>query len=640
MESRKSDKKVTTVNDPSNVDWVARRLAAHANIARVLTVAPTLSEAAPEILREISEVLGWGMGMFWRVDPEAQVMVCEDVWSAPALRSEKFIAKIKETRLTPAKGLPGQVWSTGEPVWVDNYQHEDLPDKRKSPGGIDRGAACIPIKLHDKVLGAMEFLSHDTRRPDASIQDMMMVIGNLVGLFMERVATADALRESEERYQLLADTSADVLVTIDDTLKILFVNRAAEKIFGYVPQELKGQPLTVIIPDYARRKRSREHSARPAQAKYVEMAGAHKNGAEVSIEAAFAEYLGKGKRYATGIIRDLRERKHNEAVLRATEMKLQSALSSSPGGQLIAVAPVMLKLVERAKKAAASDAPILIQGETGSGKDCIAQLLHQYSNRSSRAFVARNCAAIPVNLFESEMFGHKKGAFSGAEHERNGAFVEADRGTLFLDEIGDLEYSLQTKLLRAIQEKIIHPVGSDRDVQVNPRIICASNKDLHECIKTKEFREDLFYRVATVVLNVPPLRERREDIVPLARHFVGLASKWSHTLSSDAEARLQSYAWPGNVRELRSVIEQAVIFAIGNEIQAGELSFSSATEAINESSQSMADVEMRHILQVMRNKNQNKSETAKVLKLARSTLLLKLKSFEATKAQDNTESEV
>ena len=629
MNMAKSESTLANKSDSTNGDGIAKRLTAHCNVARVLSEARTLSEATPKILREVSEALGWGIGILWRVDAEAQVMVCMDVWSSPTLHSDKFITKIKDTKLTPALGLPGRAWSTGQQIWVDNYTDEDLPPKQASSKESDLLAACIPIKLKDRVFGAMEFLSHDKRRPDASTQEMLAIIGNLIGLFMERLATADALRESEERYRLLADTATDVLITIDDTHKILFANKASEGIFGYPPAELLGQSLALAIPEFAQYRRALERGAKSVPPKYVELPGAHKNGSTVSLEAAFAEYLGNGKRYATGIIRDIGDRKRAQAALLATEQKLKSVLAASPAGQLVAEAPIMLKLLERAKKAAASDAPILIQGETGSGKECIALLLHQHSARADKMFVARNCAAIPANLFESEMFGHKKGSFSGADHERNGAFIEADRGTLFLDEIGDLEYSLQTKLLRAIQEKIIHPVGSDRDVQVSPRIICASNKDLRECIKTKEFREDLFYRVATVVLNVPPLRDRREDIIPLARHFVGVASKWSHTLSPHAEERLLTYQWPGNVRELRSTMEQAVIFAIGNEIQANELEFPMSLEGIDETSQSLADVEMRHILQVMKKHNQNKSDAAKALKMARSTLMLKLKSFKS-----------
>jgi two-component system response regulator HydG len=614
--------------DPASVDWAAKRMAAHGKVARILSEALTLREAAPEILREISEALGWGLGMLWRVDADAQTMVCEEVWSSASLYSEKFIAKMRVTKHSLAAGLPGRVWITGQPIWVENYRDEDVPAKPAQSMDGEFGAACIPIKLKEKVLGAMEFLSPDKRRPDASIEEMLVIVGHLVGLFMERMATADSLRESEERYQLLADTDTDVLITFDDTLKILFANTACELVFGYQPASLAGQSLTLLIPEFARHRRIFDQSPKTKPAKFVELDGKHKNGTLVTLEGAFAEYLGKGKRYATGIMRDIGERKRTQAALRATEQKLQSVMVSTSACQIIAESPLMHTLLERVKKAAASDAPILIQGETGSGKECIAILLHEQSVRAGKSFVARNCAAIPSNLFESEMFGHKKGAFSGADRERNGAFVEADRGTLFLDEIGDLEYGLQTKLLRAIQEKIVHPVGSDRDVEANPRIICASNRDLRECITTKEFREDLFYRIATVVLKVPPLRERREDIIPLARHFVGLASKWSHKISPEAEERLVSYSWPGNVRELRSMIEQAVIFAVGNEIQADELNLPVSPDGVEQNSQSLADVERRHILQVMKENNQNKSDAAKVLKLARSTLLIKLKSYE------------
>ena len=307
-----------------------------------------------------------------------------------------------------------------------------------------------------------------------------------------------------------------------------------------------------------------------------------------------------------------------------TELK-RTALSA---GQMIAEAPAMVHLLERVKKAAASEAAVLIQGESGTGKECIARMLHQQSLRSAKTFVARNCAAIPETLFESEMFGHKKGAFTGADSERKGAFLEADGGTLFLDEIGDLEIGLQTKLLRALQERVIRPVGSDKDVPVNVRLVCATNKDLRECCKAHTFREDLYYRLATVTLTVPPLRERREDIIPLARYFVRVSSNDARSLTPPAEERLRAYDWAGNVRELRSLMEQAVIFAGGNEIHPDELNLPTTSGQIDLASQALAEVERRHILQVLQNVGGNKTEAARQLGLARSTLVLKLQSYQ------------
>jgi two-component system response regulator HydG len=603
-------------------------MAAHCAVANVLSEASTLRDAAPQFLREIGESLGWEIGILWRVDDEAQVMVCEETWSAPALKAEKLMSKTRSARLPPATGLPGRVWSTGEQVWVEDYSNGELSLAPILAKENMHCAACIPIKLKDQVFGALEFVSRNSRLPDQNIRETMTGLGTQVGLFMERLRVADAWRESEDRYRLLADASSDVLITFDEDGAILFANQSAAHVFGYAPAELLGKTLALLIPDYFKYRPTLNPNGAPLPAKCLELSGLHKNGGALSLEVTFAVFLGKGKRYSTGIIRDIGERKRVQGALLETERKLQSVLASSPAGQIVAESPAMLTLFDRVRKAAASYAGILIQGETGSGKECIALALHQQSPRAAKAFVARNCAAIPANLFESEMFGHKKGSFTGADRDRKGAFLEADGGTLFLDEIGDLEYSLQTKLLRAIQEKVIRPVGYDHDVAVDPRIICATNKDLRECCKINEFREDLYYRLVTVVLIVPPLRERKEDIIPLARHFLGLASKWSRTLTPEAEERLLRYEWPGNVRELRSMMEQAVIFAVANEIQPDELSFpGTANEESAPESQALADVERRHILQVLKNCKGNKTDAAKLLGLARSTLLIKLKCY-------------
>jgi len=298
-------------------------------------------------------------------------------------------------------------------------------------------------------------------------------------------------------------------------------------------------------------------------------------------------------------------------------------------GEFVAEAPAMTQLLERARKAAASEAAVLILGESGVGKERVARLLHQQSSRADKRFFARNCAAIPETLFESEMFGHKKGAFTGADSDRKGAFAEADGGTLFLDEIGELSYSLQSKLLRAIQERLIRPVGSDKEIAVDVRIVCATNIDLREACRQKTFREDLFYRISTVTLQVPPLRERRDDIAPLARFFVNMLSGGTRTLTPGAEQLLLSYAWPGNVRELRAILEQACIFAAGNEITADELNLPTGpTGRIDLTPMSLAEVERRHILHVLQSVNGNKTEAAKQLCLARSTLVLKLQSYD------------
>lgn len=316
---------------------------------------------------------------------------------------------------------------------------------------------------------------------------------------------------------------------------------------------------------------------------------------------------------------DMHRRLENEVVT------LKRAAGES---RMVAESPTLMQLLERGKKAAASDAAVLILGESGAGKECIARFLHQQSPRAGKPFRAVNCGAIPDSLFESEMFGHKKGAFTGASGDRSGLFREADGGTLFLDEIGGLGFEMQKKLLRAIEESVVRPVGGNKDVPVNLRLICATNKDLSEAIRTKAFREDLYYRIATVTLTVPPLRERREDILPLARHFARQFSDGARTLSPGAEARLMAYEWPGNVRELRGIIQQAVICAGGSEIQADDLDLpGGAAGRIVVGPQTLAESERRHILQVLKDVGGNKTEAAKVLGISRSTLIVKLRSY-------------
>jgi len=325
---------------------------------------------------------------------------------------------------------------------------------------------------------------------------------------------------------------------------------------------------------------------------------------------------------------ELKVRLERVEETRALRREVERLRKSSGSVEMIAESSGMKALLDRVQKAAASKASVLILGESGTGKECIALKLFELSLDAKKIFVARNCAAIPESLFESEMFGHKKGSFTGADKDRKGAFIEADGGTLFLDEIGDMNYPLQTKLLRTLQENLVHPIGSDKDIPVNVRIICATNKNLREACRTQAFREDLYYRLATVTLTVPPLRERREDIIPLARYFVRSLSGGTRSLSGAAEVRLQNNSWPGNVRELRSAIEQGIIFSAGNEIQPDELELQSILENPNEAPLSLAEAEKRQILQIMQRVNGNRTEAAKILKVARSTLLIKLHEYE------------
>ncbi len=246
--------------------------------------------------------------------------------------------------------------------------------------------------------------------------------------------------------------------------------------------------------------------------------------------------------------------------------------AGGPDGTLIGASDAMRRVQKTIGLAADSAATVLILGETGTGKELVARALHEHGRRKQKPFVAVNCASIPADLLESELFGHKKGAFTGASEDRAGAFRQADGGTLFLDEIGDMPSAMQAKILRALQERIVTPVGG-KPVPVDARVIAATHRDLPSLVEQGGFREDLYYRLNVVPITLPPLRERRADIAALAEHFLHAAGRQGgpKQLTTAALDRLLAHSWPGNVRELRNVIERATIMARRDVIDAGDL---------------------------------------------------------------------
>lgn len=290
-----------------------------------------------------------------------------------------------------------------------------------------------------------------------------------------------------------------------------------------------------------------------------------------------------------------------------------------------------------------SDATVLITGETGTGKEVVARTIHRAGMRSAGPFMALNCAAIPPELLESELFGHVKGAFTGAVLERKGAFREAHGGTLFLDEIGDMELAMQAKILRAIQERVVTPVGG-RPQKIDVRIIAATHLDLEQSVKQGRFREDLFYRLNVVPVELKPLRKRTSDILPLAEHFLALVSSPKKQLSGDAGQRLVDHAWPGNVRELRNTIERVAVMCRSDVITASDLSFlSAASSADSDASGSVGDLssaveqlERRMIAEALSESKGNRAEAARWLGIHRQLLHAKAEKYHLGK-RDNAD---
>jgi two-component system response regulator AtoC len=337
----------------------------------------------------------------------------------------------------------------------------------------------------------------------------------------------------------------------------------------------------------------------------------------------------------------LAKAEERERLLRENRALRAAALSDERSPELLGKSPAILRVFKLIGKVADYRTTVLIQGESGTGKELVARALHKQSSRRDKAFVAINCGAIPDTLMESEMFGHRRGAFTDAHADKPGIFQEATGGTLFLDEIGELTLSLQVKLLRVLQEGVVRPLGGNKDVQVDVRVIAASVRDLAREVAEGRFREDLFYRLNVLQIVVPPLRERVEDIPLLVEHFIARNNARLGTQIRDIDPRakklLLAHAWPGNVRELENLIERAVVLAesdvlqpediperlqhpsdaLSNAIASGELSIKKANRI----------VEAALIRKALEQTGGNRTAAARLLEISHRALLYKIKDY-------------
>ncbi|VAX12666.1 Response regulatory protein [hydrothermal vent metagenome] len=320
------------------------------------------------------------------------------------------------------------------------------------------------------------------------------------------------------------------------------------------------------------------------------------------------------------------DRAYNLYELEEENRKLAKQKYGSPMENIVGDSPQMQQVCRMVEKIGPSDVTTLILGESGTGKELFAQALHTLSRRKDKPFVAVNCAAIPENLLESELFGYEKGAFTGAVKKTQGKVEYADGGTLFLDEIGDMPVPLQAKMLRFLQERIIEPIGSRKTISVDVRIVCATHQNLEQLIQKQEFREDLYYRISEIVLEIPPLREREGDLVLLARSFLEQFNRQHggniRGFSESALERIEYYAWPGNVRELENKIKRAVVLADSEWVSVEDLGFikeAGATLSLD-LKQAREDAERRVIRQSLSVYQNNISRAANALGVSRPSL--------------------
>jgi two-component system NtrC family response regulator len=323
---------------------------------------------------------------------------------------------------------------------------------------------------------------------------------------------------------------------------------------------------------------------------------------------------------------------------RMVRSRTAKAVHPAPAGaesvsdDLIGASASMREVQKTIGLVADSDTTVLITGETGTGKEVVARTIHCVGARNTGPFMALNCAAIPAELLESELFGHVKGAFTGAILERKGAFRDAHGGTLFLDEIGDMDLVMQAKILRAIQERVVTPVGG-RPQKIDVRIVAATHRELGQWVKQGRFREDLYYRLNVVPIELQPLRKRQSDIAPLAEHFLALSSSPTKQLSREALQRLSDHSWPGNVRELRNAMERVAVMCRSDTVTASDLGFLTAAPAENtdgsggDLSAAVESLERRMIAEALAESNGNRAEAARRLGIHRQLLHAKAEKY-------------
>lgn len=431
---------------------------------------------------------------------------------------------------------------------------------------------------------------------------------------------------------------------------IRFINKNLLKMIGFTDREIEkmvGKQFKDMMAQLVSSKESVakyfENLIEFHKVEGMELQLANRNGENLAVHVNSRCIKIDGDWYAQGIFTDKTPEKKLEKQIRKSQRKIKALQTELDKihyrEEIVFSSPDMQKVVELASNVAALSTTILIQGETGTGKELIARLIHRNGNRTARPFFAINCGALSETLLESELFGHVKGSFTGAISDRSGYFKAADGGTLFLDEIGELSPATQVKLLRVLDEQTIRPLGSNLSIQVDVRIIAATHRNLTEEIHRNKFREDLYYRLAILPINIPPLRDRLEDVLPLTNHFIKhFSEKLGNPvkgISSQAIDKLLAYSWPGNARELQNVIERAIILCKEDHIQPSHLLFDlnqSKTRSGNIQNGDLTgqfylkNVEHEEIQRVLQECDGNRSKASKKLGIARSTLWRKLRS--------------
>jgi PAS domain S-box-containing protein len=429
-----------------------------------------------------------------------------------------------------------------------------------------------------------------------------------------------------DEQNIILDSIADGVFTVDQNWHITSFNRAAEKITGVVRNEAIGQLCKdVLKADTCERNcclRATMKSGVPIVNKKVFIIDAQGRRLPISISTALL-HNSQGK--LLGAVETFRDMSVEEDLRKAIRSKYSFADIISKNHRMLSLFDILPDIAESAST-------VLIEGESGTGKELVARAIHNLSARKRQPFVAVNCSALPDTLLESELFGYKAGAFTDAKKDKPGRFQLAENGTLFLDEIGDITPAMQVKLLRVVQEKTYEPLGAAKSIEHNVRLIAATNKNLEDLVRQGKFREDLFYRINVFKISLPSLRERMEDVPLLAEHFItrfnAMRQKDITGVSDEAMVALMTHAYPGNIRELANLIERAFILCKGGLIEKKHLPESLfANPAIRDDTASLRDAASACLMSALKQNNWDRLKTAKQLGMHKSTLYRKIKSL-------------
>lgn len=497
----------------------------------------------------------------------------------------------------------------------------------------------IGLELYGRRKDGAEFPVDIMLSPVETVEGRVVL--SVVRDITPRKKAEEAMRASERRFRSLFEFSPDAIIMSDREGKIVEANAQAERFFGYGRSELIGKTIEMLVPERFRNGHlgHRESYAAHAQTRPMgvglELYGRRKDGTEFPVDIMLSPVEAEGS-FVLSVIRDLSEkmrfqreleRKEREKQYLEEELHLEHSFED-----IVGESQKLTRVLKQVETVASTDVTVLVLGETGTGKDLIARAIHQLSPRRERTFVKLNCAAIPTGLLESELFGHEKGAFTGAISQKIGRLELAHLGTLFLDEVGDLPPELQPKLLRALQEKEFERLGGTKTIPVDVRLIAATNRNLEKMVADREFRSDLYYRLRVFPVTIPPLRERREDIPLLVRYFVAQHArqmdKRIETIPPDVMKALTKWSWPGNVRELENFIERAVILTKGPVLRIPFAELEAAAADPPDGDSTLESTEREHILRVLRETKgliAGPKGAAAKLGLKRTTLNSKLK---------------